>query len=89
MWRQQITRASEAQERVAQAGVALERMRSRRKLCSQANDDHHLAHVAESRAVVGAAAGDHRFHASAPRLATVLVVVMAAIGDHRVRTAIS
>ena len=36
---------------------------------------HQPAHAAESRAVVGAAAGDHRFHASAPQLATVLVVV--------------
>jgi hypothetical protein len=45
-------------------------------LCSQANEDHHPAHAAGSRAVVGAAAGDHRFHAPAPQLATVLVVVM-------------
>jgi hypothetical protein len=50
---------------------------------------HHPAHAAESRAVVGAAASDHRFHASAPQLATVLVVVIAAIGDHRVITATS
>jgi hypothetical protein len=50
---------------------------------------HHPAHAAESRAVVGAAAGDHRFHASAAQLATVLVVVIGAIGDHRVRTATS
>jgi len=44
---------------------------------------------AGGRVRAGAAAGDHRFHASAPQLARVPVAVTAAIGDHRVRTATS
>ncbi len=89
MWRQQITRASEAQERVVQAGVAFPADAEPAEVVQPGDEDHHPAHAAESRAVVGAAAGDHRFNASAPQLATVLVVVMAAIGDHRARTAAS
>ena len=46
----------------------------------------HSAHAAESRAVVAAPPRDHRFHASAPQLPTVLVVVVATIGDHPVRS---
>jgi len=33
--------------------------------------------------VVGLAAGDHRFHPACPQRATVLVVVVAAVGDER------
>ena len=45
---------------------------------------HHPAHAAESGAVLGTAPRDHWFDASATQLATVLVVVIAAIGDHLV-----
>jgi hypothetical protein len=45
---------------------------------------HHPAHTAESGAVLGAAPRDPWLHASAPQLPTVLVVVIAAIGDHPV-----
>ena len=50
---------------------------------------HHPAHAAESQAVVGAAADDHRFHASAPQLATVLVVVNSRDRRSQGRTATS
>jgi hypothetical protein len=90
MWRQQITRASDAQERVVQAGVAFPADAEPAEVVQPGERSfHHPAHAAESRAVVGAAAGDHRFDASAPELATVPVVVMAAIGDHRAITASS
>jgi hypothetical protein len=45
---------------------------------------HNPAHAAESGAVLGTAAGDHWFDASEPQLAAVLIVVVAAIGDHPV-----
>jgi hypothetical protein len=44
------------------------------------------AHAAESRAVLAAAPRDPRLRAAAPRLPTVFVVVVAAIGDHPVRS---
>ena len=37
--------------------------------------------TAEPGAVIGAAAGDHRLDAASPELATLLVVVIAAIGE--------
>src|SRR4051812_16622116 len=80
-------RASEAQERVVQAGVAFPADAEPAEVVQPGERSfHHPAHAAESRAVVGAAAGDPRFHASAPQLPTVLVVVVAAIGDHAVRS---
>jgi hypothetical protein len=67
MWHQQITRASEAQERVVQAGVAFPADAEPAEVVQPGERSfHHPAHAAESRAVVGAAAGDDRFHASAP-----------------------
>ena len=41
--------------------------------------------VAESRAVIGLAASDQRFDAAAPDESPVLVVVVAAIGEQRLR----
>jgi hypothetical protein len=46
---------------------------------------YHPAHAAESGAVLGAAPRDPRLDASAPWLATVRVVLVAAIGDHPAR----
>ena len=40
--------------------------------------------AAKSGAVLAVAAGDHGFDASLPDLATVFVVVVAAVGDHAV-----
>lgn len=45
-------------------------------------DDPALA--AQSGAVLSAAAGDHRFDRALPEQAAVLVVVIAAVGEHRV-----
>jgi pimeloyl-ACP methyl ester carboxylesterase len=67
-----------------------DRVGSRRKLCSQANVRFTTpAHAAESQAVVGAAADDHRIHASAPQLATVLVRVNSRDRRSQRRTATS
>ena len=77
-------RGVEAQKRVVQAGVAFPADAEPAEVVQPGERSfRHPAHAAESRAAVGAAAGDHRLHASAPQLATVLVVVMAAIGDHK------
>lgn len=46
---------------------------------------HDPAVGAESGAVLGAAAGDQRFHAEIPDQAAVLVVVVAAVAQHHVR----
>ena len=83
-------RASQAQERIVQAGVAFPADAEPAEVVQPGERPlHHPAHPAESGAVLGTAPRDHWFDASAPQLATVLVVVMAAIGDHRVRTATS
>ncbi len=42
---------------------------------------------AESGAVFGAPAGDQRFHAEAPNESAVLVVIVAAVTEYRVRSA--
>jgi len=90
MWHQQITQASEAQERVVQAGVAFPADREPAEVVQPGERSfHHPAHAAESQAVVGAAADDHRFHASAPQLATVLVVVNSRDRRSQGRTATS
>jgi hypothetical protein len=82
IWRQQIT-ASEAQERVVRAGVEFP-ADEKRKLCSEANVRSTTERTRPSPEPWSVQrAGDHRFLASAPQLATVLVLVIAAIGDHR------
>lgn len=43
---------------------------------------HDPALLAEPRAVLGAASRDHGLHAALPELATVLVVVIAPVGEH-------
>jgi len=43
--------------------------------------------ASESGAVAGVTAGDQRFDAAAPDEATVFVVVVAAVGEHGVRSA--
>lgn len=45
-------------------------------------DDPALA--TQTRSVLGAAAGDHRLDAASPEQAAVLVVVVAAVGEHQV-----
>ena len=45
---------------------------------------HNLPHASESRAVLGGTPRDHWLHAAAPQFAAVLVVVVAAVGDHLV-----
>jgi hypothetical protein len=87
MWRQQITRASEARDRIVQAGVAFPADREPAKVVQPGERSFHTERTRPSpepwsvqrQAITG----------FTPRrqLATVLVVVIAAIGDHRVRTA--
>ena len=47
---------------------------------------HNPALFAESRAVLGAAPGDHGLHTTAAQLTTVLVVVIAAVGEQPLGT---
>lgn len=47
---------------------------------------HDPAFLAQARAVLGVAPGDHGLHAALAELATVLVVVIATVGEHPLGT---
>ena len=67
------------------SGSRSQRMRRRRKQCSQAKvRSTTRAVAAEAGAVLGLAPGDHRRDPSLPDEATVRVVVVAAVGDEAV-----
>jgi hypothetical protein len=81
--------SSEAQERVVQAGVAVPADKEPAEVVQPGERSSSTQRTRPSPEPSSVQAGDHRFHASAPQLATVLVVVITVIGDHRVRTASS
>ena len=80
---------SDAQERVVQAGVAFPADAVTAEVVQPGERGRPPSARGRVPSRGRCSGGRSRFHASAPQLATVLVVVLAAIGDHRVRTATS